>query len=315
MTAAIPEKEQGSIRDCAVWISTDGAFQGSGFIACPGIVVTAAHVLRRAGQLASDIRVEQGVEGFDVKEGQVRLEPVAFSEIDGFHPFPDLAVLSVPQLAQHAGVVLSTMEAAAGDEVTAFGYSDATPSPGVRLETLALRVAGPSGDFIRVLGDGVREGFSGSMVVGANGLVHGIVKASRSYANDKGGWYVPTAPLIKMLGAAARYDRTQVAINSPTDADLVDALMKFSAMARPEIRLDLLEMMGERLGLPHSFEVEDRSDRRDHLYRIIRRCRHHRDAEGALKALLSGMEQIAPHDVSLSHLRSLIECIVGSGEK
>ncbi|MFJ9054789.1 trypsin-like peptidase domain-containing protein [Streptomyces sp. NPDC102409] len=300
---------------CAAWISSAGVFQGSGFVACPGVVVTAAHILTQAGQMAADICVEGSAGSFAVDRSQIKLKPDVLSKGNAFHPYPDLAVLSVPQMDQCAGVVLSSVDAAVGDEMTAFGFSDTTPSPGIRLETLALRIAGPSGDFIRVLGDGVREGFSGSMVVGKNGLVYGILKASRSYSADKGGWYVPTAPLIEILGAVAQVDCIRSEAKAPSDADIVDALMRLPAMAYPEKRHDLLEIMGERLGLPYSFEVEDRSDRRDHLYRIVRRCRHYRDAEGALGALLSGLEQISPHDASLLNLRLLIGRIVGSREK
>ncbi|MFF3085091.1 trypsin-like peptidase domain-containing protein [Streptomyces nojiriensis] len=297
----------------AVWISVGGAFRGSGFLVSPGLVITAAHVVLDADSPAECVSVEHASGSYPVAARDIRAEPKT-GDGGKFHPYPDLAALAVARWQGHHVVGLAADEAEPGTEVTALGYSTHTPSPGVQPDTLALTVGGRSGAFARVLGDGVREGLSGSMLLDADGLVQGVLKGSRSYRDVQGGWFVPLAALNTFLGGPPVPQGNDAPALRPTDADLVQALMAFPAMMRLDSRYDLLDRMGDHLGLPHSFEVDDRSDRRDHLYRLVRRCHHYRDERAALRALYTAMEELVPYDGALDRLRVLIGQATGGWE-
>lgn len=301
------------LQPCAVWIAVGGAFQGSGFLVSPGLAVTSAHVVLGAESPDAEVVVQHSSGAYAVPVGGVRAEP---STCDGgrFHPYPDLAAISVPQLGGHPVVQLATGEAEPGTDVVALGYSESTPSPGVQPQTLVLRVLGRSGAFMRVTGDGVREGYSGSMLLGPDGLVCGVLKGSRSYSQDQGGWFVPVMALAAFLGVSPNSSLLVSSDPPPSESELVDALMAFPAMARAYSRYDLLDKMGSHLGLAHSFEVDDRPDRRDHLYRLARRCWHYRDRHAALRALYTAMEELVPYDSALERLHLIIGRAVGSWE-
>ncbi|MGW6836292.1 effector-associated domain 2-containing protein [Streptomyces sp. NPDC054949] len=315
MTASgLGRGDSDALHRCVVQISVGGVFRGSGFFVSPGLVITAAHVVRGTHGPAAQVSVEHASDSHPVAEGDIRAEPDT-GDGSRFYPYPDLAALTVAGWRDHPVAGLAAGEAEPGTEVTALGYSTHTPSPGVQPDSLALRVADRSGAFIRVLGDGVREGMSGSMLLDGNGLVRGVLKGSRSYQADQGGWFVPVGALTAFLGGATTaLGPSAVPAATPSDADLVQALMAFPAMMRTDSRYDLLDKIGDHLGLPHSFEVEDRPDRRDHLYRLVRRCRHHRDEAAALRALYTAMEELGPYDGALDRLRALIGQATGGWE-
>ncbi|HEY5836700.1 trypsin-like peptidase domain-containing protein [Streptomyces sp.] len=309
----------GLLHRAAVSVGVAGAFRGSGFFAGEGTVVTAAHVVAGA---SAPVVVTWPDGSYEVAPAGVRAHP---EHGDGgrFFPFPDLAVLSGPRWGAHPVARLAAADPAPGTEVTALGYSTHTPTNGVQPDTLVLRVGGRSGDFVRVLGDGVRDGLSGSMLVDADGLVVGVLKGSRSYVDAQGGWFTPVSAVHALLGTAAPPPVSSAPAPPPlappspapppTDSELVDALTAFPALARAEARHDLLHRMGDLLGLPYSFEVEERPARRDHLFRLILACRHFRDARAALTALCTAMTEIAPHDKALEPLRDLVGRAVTGG--
>ncbi|MFI9365633.1 trypsin-like peptidase domain-containing protein [Kitasatospora sp. NPDC053057] len=301
-----------ALHRCAVRIEAASGFRGSGFLVAPGLAVTCAHVVLDRRGVAEGLVVRHESSTYPVLPEAVRAEPDTAG--DGrFEAFPDLALLDVPAVAGtgHPVAPPAGDEAEPGTWLTALGYSEATPSPGVNADTVALQVVGRSGEFVGVSGF-VQPGFSGSMLVGPDGLVRGVLKGSRSYKQDLGGWYVPRAALIAFLGPLLPAAGFEPAPEPPPgDADLVAALMAVPYTARADGRFDLLERMGEHLGLPHSFEVEERSDRRDHLFRIVRRCRSHRDASAALCALYTALEELAPYDGALDRVRSLVERATG----
>ncbi|MFB7906021.1 trypsin-like peptidase domain-containing protein [Kitasatospora sp. NPDC056076] len=291
-----------ALHRCAVRIEAAGAFLGSGFLVAPGLAVTCAHVVLDRRGPAEGLVVRYGASTHPVPPDAVRAEPAELGT-GPFEAFPDLALLAVPAAGPgHPVAPLAGAEAEPGTWLTALGHSTATPTPGVNEDTVALRVVGRSGEFTAVTGF-VQPGLSGSMLAGPDGLVRGVLKSTRSHKQDLGGWYVPLAALVAFLGPEVR---AAAPPPPPTDADLVTALMALPYTARADGRFDLLERMGEHLGLPNSFEVEERSDRRDHLFRIVRRCRHHRDAPAALRALYTALEELAPHDGALPHLRDVL---------
>jgi hypothetical protein len=336
----------------ALWVAGAGRFRGSAFHLGGGLVVSAAHVVL-GGEPLSVVAADGGAHPV----ADVWATPAAAPGEDArFHPFPDLALLTVPGCAGLPAARPAADDPAPGTAVTALGYAPDTPSPGIQPDTLSLRVGGVSGAYLRVLGDGVREGFSGSMLVAdRTGLVVGVLKASRSYRDVRGGWFTPVTALRDFLGprlpAAGQDDappgagaaaesgiaaESEIAAASvpaagsgaaarvpaqsasaeipPTDAELVDALLAFPALARADHRYDLLDRMGQLLGLPHSFEVEERSGRREHLYRLVLSCRQYRDERAALRSLYTAMEETAPYDKALDRLRALVGRAAGSRE-
>ncbi|MEV5877498.1 trypsin-like peptidase domain-containing protein [Streptomyces sp. NPDC052101] len=291
---------------CAVWISVGGTFRGCGFFVAEGLVATAAHVV--GGGCDADIAITHASGTYRVVTKTVRACPPDDDGASRFHPFPDLAVLPVPECSGHTIARLAMADPEPGMTVTALGFSAETPTPGVQPDSLRLHVAGRSGEFGRILGDGVRPGFSGSMLVGPDGLAVGVLKGSRDYRRDRGGWFVPVSALRGVLTEAGHeLNAHPPPPRPPSDAELVEALLAFPSLGRSEGRQDLLEAMGRTLGLPYSFEVDERSGRREHLGRLVHRCRHYRDERAALRALHEAMAELVPHDGALEQLRSVVE--------
>ncbi|MFF2780903.1 trypsin-like peptidase domain-containing protein [Streptomyces sp. NPDC058052] len=313
MTASQPiSPDQGTLVAGTVWISAGGEFIGSGFLAGAGVVVTAAHVVVDGAKPAADLIVHHASGEYPVPNHAVTAHPSS-GGVGGFYPHPDLAILRVEDLNSHPILPLATVPPPTGTELMALGYSIAGPGDGVQPEALTLKVSGWSGPYTRLLGDGPRPGHSGSPLVNPQGMVCGVLKGSRNYKVDQGGWSVTLDDLLHVLGE--RPAPTRVASGPvPTDADIVDALMGFPGLSRPDNRYDLLDRMGELLGLPYSFEADERPAKRDHLSRIVHRARHFRDGTAALIAIYTAMEELAPYDGALERLREVVGRSVGGWE-
>ncbi|WP_255954567.1 trypsin-like peptidase domain-containing protein [Streptomyces odontomachi] len=311
---------------CAVWIAGGEAFQGCGFLVAPGLVATAAHVVRggRGGDLVihhasgthkvlpGDVRAWPPDQACDQAPDQDRGQARDQARHPRFHPYPDLALLKVPGWVGHPIADLATADPAPGLPVAALGFSMETPTPGVQPDTLRLHVAGPSGKYRRLLGDGVRPGFSGSMLLGPDGATVGVLKGSRDYRSDRGGWLVPVSALREVLHAAGHgQNLRREPPPSPSDSELVESLLAFPSLGRQDGRQDLLEAMGRNLGMPYAFEVDERAGRREHLGRLVHRCRHYRDERAALRAMYDAMAELAPHDRALDQLGLLVRRAVG----
>ncbi|MCX4756065.1 effector-associated domain 2-containing protein [Kitasatospora purpeofusca] len=306
-----------ALRRSTVVITVAGGFRGSGFLVAPGLAVTAAHVVARAARAAEPVGVRHESGEHAVPPDRIRLAPETgegngSGNGSGFYPFPDLALLGVPDWAGHPVVRLAAAEAEPDTVLTALGYSTHTPSPGVRPDTLRLRVVGLADRYLGVRGDGIRDGHSGSMLVDGDGLVRGVLKGSRSFQRDEGGWYTPVGALTALLGTAGVAPPGPLA--PPGNGELVDALMAFELLRRADGRYDLLYTMGAHLGLTHSFEAEERPDRRTHLHQIVRACRSFRDGRSALRALRTAMAELAPDDGALDALDAVVGRALGERE-
>ncbi|MFE7564566.1 trypsin-like peptidase domain-containing protein [Kitasatospora sp. NPDC057500] len=304
-----------ALRDCAVMVEVAGGFAGCGFLVAPGLVAGAAHVLVEARREAAPVAVRHASGVHPVATGAVRLFP---DTGDGgrFHPFPDLALLSVPGLTGHPVAPLASGPPEPGARLTALGFSTYTPDLGTaRPDTLALRVVGRAGDYVRVSGDGVRDGHSGSMLVGADGAVHGVLKASRSYELDQGGWFTPVGALRALLVEAGIDVPGPIPVPPPPgDGELVAALMPIPLLQRLDGRFLLLDAMSRALGVPYAFEVAEHPTQRLHLHGIVRGCRSFRDGRVALRALVTAVEELAPDDGALDELRRLVGRATGGRE-
>ncbi|MFD7413471.1 effector-associated domain 2-containing protein [Kitasatospora purpeofusca] len=122
----------------------------------------------------------------------------------------------------------------------------------------------------------------------------------------------PLPALRRFLAAHA--DRAPATAAPPGNGELVDALMAFELLRRADGRYDLLYTMGAHLGLAHSFEAEERPDRRTHLHQIVRACRSFRDSRSALWALRTAMAELAPDDGALDTLDAVVGRALGERE-
>jgi tetratricopeptide (TPR) repeat protein len=175
-------------RSHAVAVFSGASFKGSGFFVDPMTILTCAHVVAGTDEALQVIWGGQKVGA--VAQAVLPPEP---GESD-YYGFPDLArlVLRSPFEGGPSGVWLAEQSPAEGSSVVAYGFSRYTPEVHVSVDTLRLVVVGAGASFLRVSGDQVVPGMSGSLVLDEEtGQVCGIVKASRDTDKVQGGWIVP----------------------------------------------------------------------------------------------------------------------------
>jgi S1-C subfamily serine protease len=163
---------------------------GSGWVAAPGVVVTAAHVV--AGERTTYVVQSQS-------ERRLTAQPVAFDSKN------DVAVLRVPELTARP---LPTAEPKDGDSVAIVGYPlngplDAEPGRVGRTATILTDDAygnGPVKRTVTSLGGVVRHGNSGGPAIDMQGRVQLTVFAAR--IGGDGGYGIPTGVVRKALESA-----------------------------------------------------------------------------------------------------------------
>jgi S1-C subfamily serine protease len=161
--------------------------EGSGWIARPGLVVTAAHVV--AGQRTPSVQTSTAAR-------QLRATPVAFDSHN------DVAVLRVRGLDAPP---LRLAEPAEGVPVAILGFPNDGPFTAAagrvgrtaNVFTVDAYGHGPVTRTITSVSGEVRHGNSGGPAVDAQGRVRGTVFASR--ARVGGGFAVPDGPVRKAL--------------------------------------------------------------------------------------------------------------------
>ncbi len=165
---------------------------GSGFVAAPGVVVTAAHVV--AGERSTYVVPE----GTDVRLG---------AQVVAFDSRNDVAVLRVPRLASRP---LPLADPVAGRLVGIVGYPlngplDVESGRVGRTATVLTDDAygkGPVSRTITSLAGVIRHGNSGGPAVDRNGHVEAMVFASRT-GGKTGGYGVPASVIGRVLDAAS----------------------------------------------------------------------------------------------------------------
>jgi S1-C subfamily serine protease len=164
---------------------------GSGWVAAPGVVVTAAHVV--AGERTTYVVQSQS-------DRRLAAEPIAFDSKN------DVAVLRVPELSARA---LPVAEPEEGASVAIVGYPlngplDAEPGRVGRTATILTDDAygqGPVTRTVTSIGGKVRHGNSGGPAVDTDGRVQLTVFAAR--VDGDGGYGVPTQVVRKVLASAS----------------------------------------------------------------------------------------------------------------
>ncbi len=163
--------------------------EGSGWVAAPGLVVTAAHVV--AGQEDTLVALDSG--------GRFTAQPVAFD------PHNDVAVLRVNGLSLPA---LRLVEPQPGAAVVVIGFPENGPlteTPG-RIGRTAIVPSedaygrGPILRAITALSGSVRHGDSGAPAVDADGAVETTVFAARR--GSRAGFGVPSSSVRHALDHA-----------------------------------------------------------------------------------------------------------------
>jgi S1-C subfamily serine protease len=163
--------------------------EGSGWIARPGLVVTAAHVV--AGEDDTEVVPPDG--------GALRAEAVAFD------PHDDIAVLRVRGLVARP---LRLVDPRSGASVAIVGYPlngplDATAGRIGETATVLGQDAygrGPTRRLVTSLGGTVEHGNSGGPAIDASGAVQATVFAAR--ASGDGGYGVPASIVRRDLARA-----------------------------------------------------------------------------------------------------------------
>ena len=163
--------------------------EGSGWVARPEIVVTAAHVI--AGETDTTIAPLSG--------GVLRAEPIAFDARN------DIAVLRVPGLGAQP---LRLVDPRPGTSVAIVGYPQNGPLDAVPGRIGSTRAVlsqdaygrGPVERTVTSLSGNVRHGDSGGPAVDASGAVETTVFAAR--VNGSGGYGVPASLVRRALARA-----------------------------------------------------------------------------------------------------------------
>lgn len=163
---------------------------GSGWVAAPGVVVTAAHVV--AGERATAVVQSQS-------DHRLTATPIAFDSKN------DIAVLHVPELTARP---LPAIEPQDGDSVAIVGYPlngplDSEPGRIGRTATILTDDAygnGPVRRSVTSLGGAVRHGNSGGPAIDTQGRVQLTVFAAR--VGGEGGYGIPTQVVQKVLASA-----------------------------------------------------------------------------------------------------------------
>jgi S1-C subfamily serine protease len=166
--------------------------EGSGWVARPGLVVTAAHVV--AGERSTSVERAGSAEQLDAK-------------VVGFDPRNDVAVLRVRGLRARP---LPLVEPHSGEPVAIVGFPDNGPldaAPGRIGRTAALLSEdayghGPILRTITTLRGRVRHGNSGSPAIDPGGNVQATIFAARIGA--EAGFGVPASVVRHELDAARR---------------------------------------------------------------------------------------------------------------
>ncbi|MEU9994553.1 trypsin-like peptidase domain-containing protein [Streptomyces sp. NPDC050848] len=298
-------------RDAAVWLSDAEGFLGSGFLVTPGHVVTAAHVVAESRRSQGWVTVHHLGERLVVREGDIEVSP----EHDGSgasYPFPDVALLRLAHRDGRPYAELATTDPNPAEQVHVLGFSTYAPDEGVHPDSLLLEVTGPIGPYVRVRGDEVKDGMSGSMVMRAGTAeVCGVLKGSRDYDSPRGGWVTPVSALRTWLAdllpeplppapPAARAEGDAL----PDTMWIVAVLQGLPDTEDPEFRRQILRLMGEELGLTTAFQVAYRSHPRDQLLEIVQRCRSFRNPRLAYRALGNAVASLRPDEAAAHELRA-----------
>ncbi|GIM92005.1 VMAP-C domain-containing protein [Paractinoplanes toevensis] len=173
--------------------AADGTI-GSGFWIGPDLVLTCAHVAPRG-------QVEVVWQGNRLPGEVSEAAPAKAGHPDEPWPYPDLALITVPQATVHDCVWLSDQSIPIATPLFLLGHSSIY-SADLKSHSANGSYAGPHGDddeLWRFTGDEIAPGMSGGPVLDLDrGAVCAVIKTSREVDSERGGLLVPLRGLRRL---------------------------------------------------------------------------------------------------------------------
>ena len=175
------------LRGCTVLIEGRDPC-GTGFFVAPHLILTCAHVVEEAKKQEGTVYVT-----WNEQRCPAQIETL----LD--RPYPDLALLRAPDLAENHPCVYLQGAVKNGDSLYGWGYPRAYKEG----DSLQADYEGPTGTKewrLKIKGGQVQPGFSGAPLLNLRtGGVCGVIKSTRDEISDLGGWAIPTATALDRL--------------------------------------------------------------------------------------------------------------------
>ncbi|MFF4738573.1 trypsin-like peptidase domain-containing protein [Streptomyces sp. NPDC001262] len=292
----------------AVWLVDGSAtFLGSGFYVGPGLVVTCAHVVhdRWPVTVHGALGAEEAL--------SATLSPPRPAGPEKYYPAPDLAVLCTPARGGRPVAVLATEEAPLGTQLSAYGFTTATASPGVQPDSALLTVEGPSGTFVRLANGWIHKGLSGSMLLEpGSGHVVGVVKATEDDDAPVGGWMIPLGQLRGVVDIPPAPPSTPSRLVGGR-RQWVERLYQIPELDGEQARHALVRWINEKLPVERGIRPRGDSHALLHLNEIVGACLDNLDPCAALGALVEAVRQLAGGHQAVAELTVLLNRSCGGG--
>ncbi len=177
------------LRQCTVKITVPGGW-GTGFFVAPGLILTCAHVVRKAADLQVTVV-------YPARESPLSATVKAQAD-DGKTLDLALVELSEP-LPDHPCVLLGEESVAIGQALYGYGYLESyTHAAPVRSVNEGL--TGDTPPLLKLQGAQIEKGISGAALLNLKtGKVCGMVKETRAAGFDLGGGAIPTRVILEQF--------------------------------------------------------------------------------------------------------------------
>lgn len=185
------------LQQCTVKITVPGSW-GTGFFVAPGLILTCAHVVRKAAD--SQVTVSYPV-------WQQPLSAIVKAKAEDGKTL-DLALVELSEpLTDHPCVLLDEEPVAIGQALYSYGYleSYANAAP---VHPVNEGLTGDTPPLLKLQGAQVEKGISGAALLNLKtGKVCGIVKETRAAGFDLGGGAIPTRVILEQFPELRKLQR------------------------------------------------------------------------------------------------------------
>ena len=111
---------------------------------------------------------------------------------------------------------------------------------------------------------------------------------------------------------SAGHDTAAATKTTVTKTALVAGVLQFADIEDPEFRRQVLQLMGDFLGLGRPFAVPYRTMARDHVVAIVDQCWAFKDPDAARRALVGALSELRPDDGATGRLIRAVEQVAAS---